>query len=70
MNQMVVKCRSVLQTSPINVNSKNLDRRLNPLSAATKYPWRLDDEALVYPMYEKIVEAGITNVCIHKGFGP
>ena len=42
----------------------------DPLSAATKYPWWLDDEALVYPMYEKIVKAGITNVCIHKGLMP
>ena len=42
----------------------------DPLSAATKYPWRLDDEALLYPMYEKIVQAGITNICIHKGLMP
>jgi uncharacterized protein len=32
--------------------------------------WRLDDEELVYPFYEKIVKAGITNVCIHKGLMP
>lgn len=30
-------------------------------------PWRLDDEALVYPFYEKAVKAGLTNICIHKG---
>src|SRR5262247_4295661 len=28
--------------------------------------WRLDDEKLMYPFYEKIVKAGITTVCIHK----
>jgi predicted TIM-barrel fold metal-dependent hydrolase len=31
------------------------------------YPWRLDDEKLVYPAYEKMVKSGIINVCIHKG---
>jgi len=32
--------------------------------------WRLDDEDLVYPFYEKAVKAGITNICIHKGLMP
>jgi hypothetical protein len=32
--------------------------------------WRLDDERLVYPFYERIVKAGITTVCIHKGLLP
>ena len=36
----------------------------------TKYPWRLDDEALMYPFYEKAVKAGITTICIHKGLLP
>ena len=31
------------------------------------YPWRLDDEKLMYPAYEKFAKAGIRNVCIHKG---
>jgi len=30
-------------------------------------PWRHDDEALVYPFYEKAVELGVTNICTHKG---
>jgi hypothetical protein len=42
----------------------------DPLSAATKYPWRLDDEALMYPFYEKAVKAGITNLACHKGLMP
>ncbi len=42
----------------------------DPLSAATKYPWRLDDEKLVYPFYEKISKAGIRTVCVHKGLMP
>ncbi len=36
----------------------------------SKYPWRLDDEKLAYPAYEKMVKAGIVNVCIHKGLLP
>ncbi len=32
--------------------------------------WRLDDEKVVYPFYEKIVKAGIPTVCIHKGLLP
>ena len=42
----------------------------DPLSAKTKYPWRLDDEKLVYPFYEKAVKAGINTICIHKGLMP
>jgi uncharacterized protein len=41
----------------------------DPLSPS-RYPWRLDDEELVYPFYEKIVAAGINTVCIHKGLLP
>ncbi|HEX9818397.1 MAG TPA: amidohydrolase family protein [Methylomirabilota bacterium] len=32
--------------------------------------WRLDDDKLMYPFYEKIAKAGITTVCIHKGLLP
>ena len=35
------------------------------------YPWRADDEKLMYPAYDKFAKSGITNVCIHKGlFAP
>jgi uncharacterized protein len=34
------------------------------------YPWRLDDEKLVYPFYEKIQKAGYNIVCVHKGLFP
>ena len=36
----------------------------------SKFAWNLDDEALAYPFYEKIVKAGINTVCIHKGLMP
>jgi uncharacterized protein len=33
-------------------------------------PWRLDEENLAYPGYEKFDKAGIRNVCVHKGLFP
>ncbi len=35
-----------------------------------RHPWRMDDEALLYPAYEKMARAGIVNVCVHKGLFP
>ena len=34
------------------------------------YRWRLDDEKLLYPAYEKMMQSGIRNICIHKGLLP
>jgi hypothetical protein len=43
----------------------------DPLSPSTKgTAWRLDDESLVYPWYEKAMKSGIRTVCIHKGLLP
>ncbi len=36
----------------------------------SKHPWRMDDEKLVYPFYEKIMKSGIRTVCVHKGLLP
>ncbi len=40
-----------------------------------RHPWKLDDEKLLYPFYEKLVRAAKTqpslaNVCVHKGLFP
>jgi len=35
-----------------------------------RHPWRMDDEKLLYPFYEKISKAGLVNVCVHKGLFP
>jgi predicted TIM-barrel fold metal-dependent hydrolase len=37
---------------------------------SSQYPWRLDDEELMYPTYERMVRSGIRTVCIHKGLLP
>ena len=34
------------------------------------HPWRMDDEKLVYPFYEKAQRAGLVNICVHKGLFP
>lgn len=36
----------------------------------SKWPWRMDDERLVYPGYEKMAKSGIPIVCVHKGLLP
>ena len=36
----------------------------------SQFPYRLDDEKLMYPFYEKTRKAGIKTVCIHKGLLP
>jgi uncharacterized protein len=40
------------------------------LSNGGRFAYRLDDEGLMYPFYEKAAKAGIRNVCIHKGLFP
>src|SRR5215471_12052666 len=35
-----------------------------------RHPWRMDDEKLLYPFYEKVARAGLVNVCVHKGLYP
>ncbi len=36
----------------------------------SKFPWRMDDEKLLYPAYEKMMKSGTRNVCVHKGLLP
>ncbi len=62
------KVDQVLETMP--PESWKLYTIGDSLSAKTKYPWRLDDEKLVYPFYEKAVKSGIKTMCIHKGLMP
>jgi predicted TIM-barrel fold metal-dependent hydrolase len=35
-----------------------------------RHPWRMDDEKLLYPFYEKLLKAGLVNICVHKGLYP
>lgn len=36
----------------------------------SKWPYRLDDEELLYPAYEKFLCHGIRTLCVHKGLMP
>lgn len=42
----------------------------NTHKETSRYPWRMDDEEVTYKGYEKMVEAGVMNVCVHKGLFP
>ncbi|HUF22160.1 MAG TPA: hypothetical protein VMP00_15580 [Burkholderiales bacterium] len=43
----------------------------DPLAPSTRNTaWRLDDEKLVYPWYERAMQSGIRTICIHKGLLP
>ena len=33
----------------------------------SRYPWRMDDEAVTYKAYEKFANAGVRHVAVHKG---
>lgn len=39
----------------------------NTHKETSAYPWRMDDEAVMYPGYERMLAAGVTTVCVHKG---
>lgn len=36
----------------------------------SRYPWRMDDEKVAYKGYERMLKAGVKNVCVHKGLFP
>jgi len=38
--------------------------------APSKFPWRMDDETVTYPGYERIRRSGARIVCVHKGLVP
>jgi predicted TIM-barrel fold metal-dependent hydrolase len=60
--------RCIAEVKPNSWKGYTIGDPLQPQT--TKYPWRLDDEQLMYPFYEKAVKAGITTLCIHKGLLP
>jgi len=60
--------RCISEVKPSSWKGYTIGDPLSPQT--TKYPYRLDDEQLMYPFYEKILKAGVTTVCIHKGLLP
>jgi hypothetical protein len=58
--------RAIAELQPDSWKGYTIGDPLGP----SKFAWRLDDEKLVYPFYEKAVKSGITTICIHKGLLP
>ncbi|MFN7276700.1 MAG: amidohydrolase, partial [Betaproteobacteria bacterium] len=58
--------RAIDQLKPVSWKSYTIGDPFGP----SKYAWRLDDEKLMYPFYEKAVKSGINTICIHKGLMP
>ena len=60
--------RSLAEDKPDSVKGYTVGDNTNKHLA--KHPWRMDDEKLLYPFYEKILKAGVDIVCVHKGLYP
>src|SRR6267142_1381219 len=60
--------RAIAELKPDSWKGYTIGDPLFP-SKAGSY-WRLDDDKLMYPFYEKIAKAGLNTVCIHKGLLP
>jgi uncharacterized protein len=58
--------RAIEVLKPISWKSYTIGDPFGP----SKYAWRLDDEKLMYPFYEKSLKAGINTICVHKGLMP
>jgi predicted TIM-barrel fold metal-dependent hydrolase len=58
--------RGIEELHPVSWKAYTIGDPLGP----SKYGWRLDDEKLMYPFYEKAVASGINTICIHKGLMP
>ena len=58
--------RGIEQLHPVSWKSYTIGDPFGP----SKYAWRLDDEKLMYPFYEKAIKSGINTICIHKGLMP
>jgi len=60
--------RTIAQDEPDSLKGYTIGD--NTHKDLSRYPWRMDDEKLVYPFYEKAWKAGINNICVHKGLFP
>ncbi len=58
--------RGIEVLKPVSWKSYTIGDPFGP----SKYAWKLDDEKLMYPFYEKAIKSGINTICIHKGLMP
>ena len=60
--------RGITELKPDSWKGYTVGDPLSPTQKNTQ--WRLDDEKLLYPFYERIMKTGPRIVCIHKGLLP
>lgn len=60
--------QELIELKPDSIKGYTIGDNTNKPMA--KWPWRMDDETLAYPYYERALKAGIRNVCVHKGLFP
>jgi predicted TIM-barrel fold metal-dependent hydrolase len=60
--------RAITELKPDSFKGYTIGDNTN--KALSKHPWRMDDEKLVYPFYDKLLKAGYDKVCVHKGLFP
>jgi predicted TIM-barrel fold metal-dependent hydrolase len=60
--------RELAELQPDSIKGYTIGDNTNKPMA--KWPWRMDDEKVAYPYYERALKAGIRNVCVHKGLFP
>jgi predicted TIM-barrel fold metal-dependent hydrolase len=60
--------RELAELKPDSIKGYTIGDNTNKPMA--KWPWRMDDEKLAYPYYERALKAGIRNICVHKGLFP
>jgi predicted TIM-barrel fold metal-dependent hydrolase len=58
--------RAIEELKPVSWKAYTIGDPFGP----SKNAWRLDDEKLMYPFYEKALKSGINTICIHKGLMP
>jgi len=58
--------RGIEELHPVSWKSYTIGDPFGP----SKYAWKLDDEKLMYPFYEKAIKSGINTICVHKGLMP
>ncbi len=60
--------RAIAEIKPDGWKGYTVGDPLSPSSKGTQ--WRLDDEKMMYPVYEKMQKSGVRNICLHKGLMP
>jgi predicted TIM-barrel fold metal-dependent hydrolase len=60
--------RAIAELKPDGWKGYTVGDPLSPSQKGTQ--WRLDDEKMMYPVYEKMQKSGIRNICLHKGLLP